>query len=786
MAESKLHNLNIPQLRTVRWASCDLQTGASPLPAASHYLESLDKEHQSPLPSVLLFTKRGIACSVVDTPNGTLDSVLTSVVRGFFGSLDVEKALGEPIVEVFGKLLESLESAVARRNLTAEDLEACRGLIVWMQRNEAHILHIGSARAKIFNNQLRIKNIKSLDALGSYAFDAVVFQAEKKLRQRDKEKAAKEKAKDQEDGKPSPAQALRSAVFECSYESLPVQGNDRLVLMTAPVWLPEHVQAAFRAAHETMNREAACQAVWQALRVLGDTPEGKILIIDSVPHEADVDLNRDPTQNKFKSNASNSAPRPSTIARSGGVGKAIAAAALVGVAAVGLYFGLRKYILPQKHEERASFVGRVLSREERHAKSDSAQKALMGQPAADSAEHEAVIAVGATSFALESQFVLFDKLQKPVVPFFLRAPQMPDSTALDKYFQVSVDKVPPSDWMLRPDPSTSAKTGRYWIFFKKPLPAGVYPVQVVYQRDSVLIKRSTQLVVLSSDLKSLRALNATKCFYGERLGFNTRIFEELKRLLTLKTGDVRVHQGRFSVSCQLDDKQKETELAYDEPFTDGPCIQATIRKALVELVWTYKPTGESVVLAAKEVLPQQKPPEVVASNSFASLVEATGKQQVASNSRRIKNLATQTIRFLVKGIDILYDVPIDADPNQSCKPLKARIDNIEPAGAPRLDFDNPELTLRVAGLEGAQNVEEWTATRENLALVENEASVKYYDDGHYTVLVEVRGVPLKPQGEQRFLKGKLAMKVGAKLTNPISGKVGIYTETIFVPVNLEY
>jgi hypothetical protein len=737
--------------------------------------------------------------------------VITSIVRGFFSSLDVEQALGEPAVVVFGRLLAALESAmenvVVQRGWTKEDVEACRGLVVWLQRNEAHVLRIGSAKARIFNNQLRIKNIKSLDALGSYAFDAVVFQAEKKLRQRDRQRDKDKQKTKSSEGTPTQERTLHSEMFDCGYETLPVQGNDRLVLITSPALLPEHTQAAFRAAQETMSREAACQATWQALRLLSDALEGKVLLIDSVPHELDIDLNRNTTQSSIKSNASNSAPRPSTLARSG-IGKTIAAAAIVGVAAVGLYFGLRKYIQPQKHEERTSYVGRILSKAERQAKSDSAQQALMGQDIADTTREEIVVAAGASSLALESQFVMFDKLQKPVVPFLLRAPTMPDSTALEKHFQVSVDKVLPTDWMLRPDPSAPAKSGRYWIFFKRPLQAGVYPVQVRYTNDSVVIMRSSQLVVLSSDLKSLRGLNVVKCFYGEKLSFNTRIFEELKRTVSQKiaqtvsqnisqqtlqrTGESpsntrALSQGRFSVSCQLDDKQKETDLPYDEPFVDGPCIPATVRQAFVELVWTYKPTGESVVMAARQVPPQQKRPEVVASNSFVTLLESTGKPQIASNSRRAKSLATQTIRFVVKGIDIQYDdVPIDADPTQNCKPLKARLENIEPAGAPRLDFENPEMVLRVTGLEGAQNIEEWSAERDNIQFVENDPSVKYYEDGHYTVLVEVRGVPLKPQGERRFLKGKLPMKVGAKLTNPISGKVGIYTETIFIPVNLEY
>jgi hypothetical protein len=246
---------------------------------------------------------------------------------------------------------------------------------------------------------------------------------------------------------------------------------------------------------------------------------------------------------------------------------------------------------------------------------------------------------------------------------------------------------------------------------------------------------------------------------------------------------------QFTVICQLDNfKEKAAEVGYDEPFNDGAYIQANTKKITVTLFWTYKPTGEFVVLATRDVEPTQQLPSVGAGEAFAVVqtVDAPVKKLYAFNKSRKARMAAsvQNVRFEIKNIAIEFsDIPIDILDQYSGKQLKAKIEDIEPFGEPKIEFDHPETALSVSFSTNDADIEPWTFSSETVRVVET----KYVkDDAKYFMTIELRGVPVKNGNEKRIIKGKLAITAGAKLTNPNSGKSVTGNNTLIIPINLEY
>jgi hypothetical protein len=479
---------------------------------------------------------------------------------------------------------------------------------------------------------------------------------------------------------------------------------------------------------------------------------------------------------------------------------------------------------------------------------------------------EPAIAQGETKLDIAGAFLSFDKMPRQSIAFVFATPLAKDSAGLAalmaKSLRVSIDAVPSaidaqsasaekSDrftdrsadksssaafdrlWAIRPDPMAAAgkdgKKTRFVIFSRSPVRAGKYVVSMTFSADSIMRRAQSQLLVLPSDLKSLSAATIpdTRRTIGNHTGFSARMLRELAGMIsgssssasaanaasnltsTLVSGELSAAfskqiKDRLSVECRINDKTVGAIQPYSEPFDDGPCLPAWATKCVQELTWTSPVSRESIVLwTSKEFDALQAAPEVVAVNAFTQIEVDDAP---LPKNKKLAFARPFSFKIRIKNLEIGYaDVAVNSDPD-NCRAIRATLDNIEPLGAPQIDFSHPETKLEVIN-EAGESDNSWKLTPQTLVPViasdgggtsssassstksassQDGKEIKPYADGVYSMLLEVKKLPPKPANEKRVLRGKLAIVAGAKLTNPANGKVSMGKNTLTLSVDLEY
>ncbi len=817
---------DIPKVQILRWASSDLLTGALNLPQEYLVMMNVGSERiaeQSILPSkiqnTLLLKPNGSAFAVFDqlSEHPSLIPVMSRAVREFFSVLSSEMMKQQDAVpKALAQLLRILEQEASdcmrQHAISSLAFEGWSGVIGWLRGSTLHLLKFGSAKVHIDHNRLRAKNVKSLDAVGSYAIDVAANKALKKFKEHKTEK-------DRKAGKvpPQEAYALRSTLFDVHYEVEELEGNDRVMVLISPIWMPAQVVELFRVAGETRNREHACRAVWQIMRTSTDRPSGAFFVLDVTPQDADIDFNKDQTTqatqqttktvSKAISGKSSGAAVGSSIGAGAGAatarmasavktGAALATVVVVGVAA---YMGIQSYKKRQTASTEQSVYGVSGQSSARSNQRRTTRDSLPSQQSivSDTAHVEQPIASGELRLESQPVIVVFDKLQKMVIPFTFAIPDAStDSAALarsmaEKRLNVTVRGLDTrgvetqqaiTDFTLRVEPLSGkgSKKGKFWLLFAAPLSAGAYQATFVYSKGADIRRTTTTFAVVNSELKSLTTLVVQKAFYGKRLKFRCKMLEEIQSLLAERNLSGSITSKTLSVTYKINDKVIAEDMDYTEPFAEGPCVPAWMKKATFEISWRYAVTGERLLLyTSKDIEPNQLQPGLSAENGF---VEFDMDDVPALKTRKFGFVRPVTLKLRLKGLQVDFaDVPVDADP-QTCAVVRAKIEHIEPKLPPVIDFTNPDSYLAIYTEDGTLE-ERWTFSPSTVRVVKTSFDTA---EGAYTAFLEIRNVPPKPAEVRRTLRGKLAITAGAKLTNPLNNKDVLGSNTVILPITLEY
>lgn len=324
----------------------------------------------------------------------------------------------------------------------------------------------------------------------------------------------------------------------------------------------------------------------------------------------------------------------------------------------------------------------------------------------------------------------FDRLIKTVIPF--TASKRPTLSLEPSFYQ--------SHAKVRFDKTLQA------VVFDEPVPAGNYTITLTVGKVSA----QTTLRVLPSypDSASRRSLQSMTLNYGSRLTIRSKLSPEASLL----------PKEQFSIDYQLGNEQESRNNQYSEAWV-GPNIPAAARVVKLAIVWQYPLTGERVVLWTNNVKPEQLPPNVSTQ---------TMRTDVKFDS------ASNVLTFIVRGIRLNTDVPLDADNSMkdASRSIKASLTDAEVQNSAAIDVAAPETHIET---ELIANVA-WKPSSETLKLTESNYDEK---SGEFLFTLTVSGLP------QGITSLRGAVKIGGitgKIVNRKAGAVGSKELSVVVPI----
>jgi hypothetical protein len=312
---------------------------------------------------------------------------------------------------------------------------------------------------------------------------------------------------------------------------------------------------------------------------------------------------------------------------------------------------------------------------------------------------------------------------------------------------------------------------RLYLIFDKPVPAGDYNIKFSYVGGGKTDTASMLLRVLQSrlDAKSEKSLSNLKFSFGKRLALRSKLAPEVELPLQ-----------QFFIDYTLGNERTVADNPYSESFT-GPYIPANAKKTKLQVVWKYPETGERVAIFNKEVEPTQAPPDITATSP---VVDKKNEQVQKKPSKSKKPVVPDNFQVTVKGIQVDYEVPIDADNKDAnnSKSVKAGVENVEAMGDAEIDYGNPETQLRIYNGDDVDPTATWSATGSTFYVTSGA-----YNEGAFPMTIQVKDLPPKPGTETRTLRGSIVVKVGAKIKNPKNGISSAPAQTtVTIPINVPY
>ena len=333
---------------------------------------------------------------------------------------------------------------------------------------------------------------------------------------------------------------------------------------------------------------------------------------------------------------------------------------------------------------------------------------------------------------VESEIITFDKLTKTIIPF--QATQKPTV------------KIEPN--IEGQNFTLNLKGNEGTLTFTKPVPAGDYTISYIYPGLTV----KTAWKVLKSELdpkyKSIRYL---KFYYGKRISLRSKLPAEAELPLQ-----------QFKIDYQLGNESKVLDNAYSESWV-GPNVPASAKSVKYAIVWVYPLTGERVPLFSAEVRPEQTPLDIL-SNYATAEYKLPDADRVQSSSQGTTQ--STTFDIVIKGIDVEYDVPIDADnsnPNAS-KSIRATLGDVE-AEAVTIDYASPETVLRIYNGDEIDKSTQWRPTDTTFRIVKGQFDPA---TGSFSIVIRAEMPHIIPN-ESRILRGTVALNVQAKIVNRRAG-----------------
>jgi hypothetical protein len=242
-----------------------------------------------------------------------------------------------------------------------------------------------------------------------------------------------------------------------------------------------------------------------------------------------------------------------------------------------------------------------------------------------------------------------------------------------------------------------------------------------------------------------------KFYYGKRFSIRSQLPAEAQLPLQ-----------QFKIDYQLGNEPKVLDNVYSESWV-GPNIPASAKKVTYAIVWVYPLTGERVPLFSAEVRPEQTPPDITSNGATAEYrLPQTDQTQIPPQG----TTQNTTFDIVIKGIDVDFEVPIDADnstPNSS-KSIRATLNDVE-AEEVTIDYRSPETMLRIYNGYEIDKSTQWTPTDTTLRIVKGQFD---FTTGGFSIVIRAKLPNIIPN-EYRILRGTVALNVKAKILNRRAG-----------------
>jgi len=340
--------------------------------------------------------------------------------------------------------------------------------------------------------------------------------------------------------------------------------------------------------------------------------------------------------------------------------------------------------------------------------------------------------------SIDANIITFDKLSKTVIPFVASAqPTVTTEPSLEGQYTLAF------------------ADGKGTITFSKPVPEGSYKIRL-----SASGKAATavwNVLPTSLERKSMYSLSGSKLFFGKRLWLRSRLLAEAELPLQ-----------QFKIDYQFGSEAPSENNPYSESWS-GPFIPASAKTVKFSIVWVYPMTGERVPLFAREIQPEQMPPDIYCSNSIAELIRY--------------DAPTNTYFVAIRGIGVDFEVSLDAnnsDMNAS-RSIKARLSDVKATEPASLDYNLPETFVRVYRDDTPVPESSWTANPNTFKIVKGDFDSA---SGAFPITIAVSGLP--SFGTQ--LRGTISIKAGATIVNQKAGTNAMSTDppcvvSLNLPIN---
>ncbi len=342
---------------------------------------------------------------------------------------------------------------------------------------------------------------------------------------------------------------------------------------------------------------------------------------------------------------------------------------------------------------------------------------------------------------IDPKIITFDKLTKTIIDF-----------SSDISPTVKIQPSPNGKYIL------AYAHGKGTITFSSPVPKGTYTITLSAGKQ--IAKCVWVVLPTRLDSSRIRGLASMKLYYGKRLSIRSKLIPEAELPLQ-----------QFKIDYQLGSEKANIDNPYAESWV-GPNIPATAKTVQIAVVWVYPPTGERVPLFSRTITPEQVPPDVT----------YTPTSEIRTGTL---NSQTRSLVFIVKGISVDYNVPIDADNRDSnaSKSLKATLNDIE-VDSTTIDYTSTDTYVRIYKGDEPDPDSQWLP---NAATFRVQKSSLDGGRGAVSFSILVKELPPIPANETRFLKGIFSFKPTIKINNRKAGvSASAISQPCFVLINIPF
>lgn len=328
-----------------------------------------------------------------------------------------------------------------------------------------------------------------------------------------------------------------------------------------------------------------------------------------------------------------------------------------------------------------------------------------------------------------------------------------------------------------PKPPQIQQVTRYGILFDKPLAVGRYTIKLYHTEKGKADTSVCEWRVIETPFTapSLKSMKSAKFYYGKPLALRAKLVSELQDFYS--TG-----ANNFRIRYQFGVENPHTTLFTPNTWT-GPNIPAFAQKMNVEIVWMDTLSNYTVPLFAREIQPEQTPPDILCEGARAESDDAEAPRKTPNSK---KPVPPPNFQVAIKNLAVDFEVPIDADNKDAAKSktVRATLADVASDAPASIDYTSADTRLGIYIGEEPDPKASWSASATTFSVVKGDYDPK---TGTFPLVIQVSNLPPKPPAETRLLRGTIAVLTNAKIVNRLAGtSAKSQAPPCVIPINIQY